>query len=117
MKNKVEIQPVMDALEIIGGKWKFAIIYALCHGTLRFNQLRRELGRVTPKALFSDLQQLELNGLVSRRVIATVPVTVEYSLTEYGKTLEPILRQIQAWGKKHRQKTMTSVNGQQNMVG
>ncbi|AYB35131.1 winged helix-turn-helix transcriptional regulator [Chryseolinea soli] len=100
--NKLEIQPVMDALEVIGGKWKFPILYSLCSGKKRFKDLLEDIGKITPKMLSLELKDLEINGLVTRTAIATVPVTVEYEMTKYGTTLEPVLRHIQDWGKKHR---------------
>ena len=103
-KNKIEIQPVMDALEIIGGKWKFPILYSLCGGKKRFKDLLEDIGKITPKMLSVELKDLELNRLITRTAIATVPVTVEYEMTEYGLTLKPVLLHIQDWGKKHRQK-------------
>jgi len=109
MKNKIQIQPVMDALEIIGGKWKFPILYSLCGGKKRFKDLLEDIGKITPKMLSSELKSLECNGLVSRKAIATVPVTVEYELTEYGETLEPVLRHIQMWGMNHRKKIIESI--------
>ena len=102
----IEIQPVSDALEIIGGKWKFPIIFSLCHGKKRYKELEKDLKGVSPKALTNALKDLEINGLVKREVFATVPVTVEYSLTQYGKDLKPVLLSIQEWGKKHRKKIM-----------
>ena len=105
-KDKIEIQPVMDALEVIGGKWKFPILYSLCSGKKRFKDLLEDIGKITPKMLSIELKDLELNGLVTRTAIATVPVTVEYDMTKYGLTLKPVLQHIQDWGKKHRQKVM-----------
>jgi DNA-binding HxlR family transcriptional regulator len=111
-KNKIEIQPVMDALEIIGGKWKFPILYSLCSGKKRFKDLLEDIGKITPKMLSTELKSLECNGLISRTAIATVPVTVEYDMTEYGKTLEPVLRHIQKWGKNHRNKIINNMKQQ-----
>ncbi len=102
----IEIQPVTDALEIIGGKWKFPIIFSLCHGKKRYKELEKDLNGISPKALTNALKDLEINGLVKREIFATVPVTVEYSLTQYGKDLKPVLLSIQEWGKKHRKKIM-----------
>ena len=102
----IEIQPVSDALEIIGGKWKFPIIFSLCHGKKRYKELEKDLNGISPKALTNALKDLEINGLVKREIFATVPVTVEYSLTQYGKDLKPVLLSIQEWGKKHRKKIM-----------
>ncbi|NII29421.1 helix-turn-helix transcriptional regulator [Pseudoflavitalea sp. X16] len=104
--NFIEIQPVSDALEIIGGKWKFPIIFSLCHGKKRYKELEKDLNGISPKALTNALKDLEINGLVKREIFATVPVTVEYSLTQYGKDLKPVLLSIQEWGKKHRKKIM-----------
>lgn len=105
----VEIQSVLDAFEIIGGKWKFPIIYTLCKGKKRFKELETELKGISPKALSNALKDLEMNGLIFREVFPTVPVTVEYSLTPYGKDLKPVLLSIQEWGKKHRKKV---INGE-----
>lgn len=102
----IEIQAVRDAFEIIGGKWKFPIIYTLCKGKLRFKELEKELKGISPKALSNALKDLEINGLISRDVFPTVPVTVEYELTAYGKDLKPVLLSIQDWGKKHRKKVI-----------
>ena len=106
-KDKIEIQPVMDALEVIGGKWKFPILYSLCSGKKRFKDLLEDIGKITPKMLSVELKDLELNGLITRTAIATVPVTVEYEMTVYGLTLKPVLSHIQDWGKKHRKKVMS----------
>jgi DNA-binding HxlR family transcriptional regulator len=105
----IEIQAVIDAFEIIGGKWKFPIIYSLCKGKLRFKELEKELKGISPKALSNALKDLEINGLISRNVFPTVPITVEYALTEYGKDLKPVLLAIQNWGKKHREKVISGI--------
>lgn len=108
-ENKyTEIQSVLDAIEVIGGKWKFPIIYSLCDNTKRFKELENELKGISPKALSNTLKDLEINGLVHREVFPTVPVTVEYSLTTYGKDLKPVLSALQEWGKKHREKIVES---------
>lgn len=108
-KKFTEIQPVLDAFDIIGGKWKFPVIYSLCPGKKRFKELEKDLAGVTPKALTSVLRDLEMNGIIKREAFPTVPVTVEYSLTEYGKDLKPVLLSLQEWGKKHRKKIMKSI--------
>lgn len=97
-----EVRPVLDALDIIGGKWKFPILFSLFHGKKRFKELERDLCGITPKMLSKELKDLEMNGLVSREVFPTVPVTVEYTITDCGLSLEPVLRSIQAWGRQHR---------------
>ena len=89
---------VEAALRFIDGKWKGVILWHLLDGTLRFNQLRRLLPGVTQRMLTNQLRELEADGLVHRRVHAEVPPRVEYSLTERGRTLEPVLSALKAWG-------------------
>lgn len=103
-KRLLEIRPVLDALEIIGGRWKFPILYSLCEGRKRFKDLLEEIDRISPKMLSQELKDMEKNGLVARYAMATVPVTVEYEMTDYGRTLEPVLIHVQEWGRKHREK-------------
>lgn len=100
----LETQAVLDALYVIGGKWKFPIMYSLCSGKKRFNQLTQDLNSISPSALTNALKDLEANGIISRNVYSTVPITVEYELTKYGKELKPLLYSLQEWGKKHRKK-------------
>jgi DNA-binding HxlR family transcriptional regulator len=88
-------------LEIIGGKWKGVILWHLTRKTLRFSQLRRRLPGVTQKMLTQQLRELERDGLLDRRVFAEVPPRVEYSLTEKGRTLTPLLSLMCEWGKQH----------------
>lgn len=97
--------PFRATLGLLEGKWKFSIIYSLLkRGTLRFKELEREIGIITPRMLISALKDLEANGVVRRQAYATMPPTVEYSLTECGLTLEPILTAIRAWGEEHLEK-------------
>lgn len=93
----------MDAtLDVIGGKWKPLIIYELNDETLRFSQLLDRLQpRITQRMLTKQLRQLEKDGLVSRKVYTQVPPKVEYSLTEMGRSLMPILDQLCEWGAEH----------------
>lgn len=93
--------PVEAALEIIGGKWKGVTLFHLLGGVKRFNELQREIGSVTQRMLTKQLRELETAGLVARKVYPVVPPKVEYSLTEKGKTLEPILIALRAWGEAH----------------
>lgn len=88
-------------LEIVGGKWKGVILWHLTHKTLRFSQLRRRLPGVTQKMLTQQLRELERDGLLDRRVFAEVPPRVEYSLTEKGRTLRPLLELMCEWGRRH----------------
>lgn len=98
----IETQPIIDTFQIIAGKWKFPILYSLCESKKRFKDLQTDIGDITPKMLSHELKILEVNGLITRVAYATVPVTVEYDITVYGRTLEPLLLHVQEWGKKHR---------------
>ncbi len=92
--------PLGEALLKIGGKWKMKIICSLSvDGTLRYNDLKQRVAGITPAMLSSSLKELEADGLITRRQYPEVPVRVEYSLTEYGKELFPILHRLAHWAK------------------
>lgn len=93
--------PVEAALELIGGKWKGIILYHLLEKTLRFNELRRLMPDITQRMLTKQLRELEGNGIVFRKVYAQVPPKVEYSMTEYGNTLAPVIHALKVWGTEH----------------
>jgi DNA-binding HxlR family transcriptional regulator len=88
-------------MDIIDGKWKVSILWALGEGTRRFGELRRLLPGVTEKVLAAQLRELEADGIVYREVYAEVPPRVEYSLTEIGDQLNEALAPLGVWGKKH----------------
>jgi DNA-binding HxlR family transcriptional regulator len=96
--------PMKDALDILSGKWKLQIILSLTFGKKRFKQIQREIPGLTPKMLSKELKDLEMNELVLRKVYDTLPVTVEYELTAYGKTLKPLMGELHKWGDKHRKR-------------
>jgi DNA-binding HxlR family transcriptional regulator len=98
------ILPVKDALDILNGKWKLQIILSLTFGKKRFKQMQREIPGLTPKMLSKELKDLEINELASRNVYDTVPVSVEYELTPYGRTLRPLIEELHKWGTKHRKR-------------
>ncbi len=93
--------PVEAVLSIIGGKYKPIILYHLIEKTLRFGELKKFLPQATPKMLTQQLRELEADGLIQRKVYAVVPPKTEYSLTEFGKTLTPILTNICNWGREY----------------
>ena len=98
-----ELLPTRDTLELLSGKWKILIIMALVvKGRSRFMELVRDIGTITPKMLSKELRDLEQHQLVSRTVLPTIPVTVEYELTAYGHTLQPVLGAMRDWGITHR---------------
>lgn len=90
--------PVEACLEVIGGKWKGVVLFHLLGGTKRFNELRRLVPGVTQRMLTRQLRELEEDGVVARKVYPEVPPKVEYALTDFGRTLEPLLHQLQRWG-------------------
>jgi DNA-binding HxlR family transcriptional regulator len=94
--------PIEATLDVIGGKWKPLVIYELREGTLRFSQIVEKVQpRITPRMLTKELRELETSGLVIRKVYAQVPPKVEYSLTEKGASLIPILDDLCDWGSEH----------------
>ncbi len=90
--------PVELTLDIIGGKWKCLIIHHLIDGTKRFNELRRLIPKITQRMLTSQLRELERDNILHRKVYAEVPPKTEYSLSELGKSLEPVLWSMHEWG-------------------
>lgn len=100
MKNG-EKGPVEATLDLIGGKYKALILWHLSEGKLRFSELRNVISNATPKMLTQQLRELEAEHLIHREVFAIVPPKVEYSLTEMGKSLLPILTAMQDWGNTY----------------
>lgn len=89
---------VEAAIGLIDGKWKSIILWHLLSGTLRFNEIRRHVDNCTPRMLTNQLREMEDDGLITRKVYAQVPPKVEYSLSDLGRTMEPILRALKDWG-------------------
>ncbi|WP_426453186.1 winged helix-turn-helix transcriptional regulator [Paenibacillus sp. S-38] len=101
VKN-MEDTPFGYTLSIIGGKWKMVILYLLAENqTVRFNDLKRQIGAITYKMLSSQLKELEADGMVKRKEYPQVPPKVEYSLTDKAETLIPVLEQLCEWGAKN----------------
>ncbi|WP_343691174.1 helix-turn-helix domain-containing protein [Chitinophaga sp.] len=100
---KTRILAIKDAMEILSGKWKFHILGTLIEGNkLRFMDLLREVEGIAPKMLSKELQDMEMNKLIIRTVCNTKPVTVEYEISEYGKTIRPIIDEIANWSIAYR---------------
>lgn len=91
---------IEKALDILGGKWTFLIIRDLSSGAKRFGELRKSLLGVSPKTLSERLKELEAKGIVTRTAYPTIPPTVEYRLTEKGRSLNPIIKEMKMWGAK-----------------
>lgn len=90
--------PVEATINLIGGKYKSLILWKLMGGTLRFSQLRKEVPYATPKMLTQQLRELESDGLVKREIFPVIPPKVEYSLTEFGRSIRPVLESMYSWG-------------------
>ena len=104
LKNSLPDCPVETTLLLISDKWKVLILRDLLQGTKRFSELKKSLGQVSQKVLTSQLRQMETSGLISRTVYAQVPPRVEYSLTELGRSLKPVLDAMVCWGEYYQQK-------------
>ncbi|WP_199415125.1 winged helix-turn-helix transcriptional regulator [Chitinophaga silvisoli] len=91
---------VGKAMGIIKGRWSFPIIRALMNGTMRFKELERNVSSINTRMLVKELKEMEAEGLVIRKAYATVPPTVEYSLTEKGQALKPVIVEIEKWAEK-----------------
>ncbi len=112
MRKRTFNCPVEATLGMIGGKWKVLILWYLKEDIRRFGQLKRLIPRITQKMLTQQLRELEDDGLINRQVYAQVPPKVEYSLTKFGESLEPILQLMCDWGIKHRNQVEKRVNQQ-----
>ena len=100
--NELPACPVETTLTLIGDKWKVLILRDLMTGTKRFGELKKSVGGVSQKVLTSQLRDMEESGIVNRKVYAEVPPRVEYSLTDLGKSLNPILDAMKCWGEDYK---------------
>lgn len=90
---------VEAAVSLLEGKWKCIILFHLLHGKARFSQLRRRMPNVAQRSLTNQLRELEAYGLIERKIYAEVPTKVEYGLTPFGQTFEPVLLAMKRWGE------------------
>ncbi|HWZ22610.1 MAG TPA: helix-turn-helix domain-containing protein [Cytophagaceae bacterium] len=103
-----KIRAIRDVMDFLSGKWKVQLIGTLrFSGKMRFMDLLRSTEGIAAKMLSKELQDLETNKLVKRTVCNTKPITVEYEITEYGKTLDKVIHEIVSWGTEHRKKIMS----------
>jgi DNA-binding HxlR family transcriptional regulator len=93
--------PVTATMQVISGKWKPIILWRMLNGFSRFGALKKSIPGLTQKMLTQQLRELEQDGIINRKVFAEVPPRVEYSFSDYGKTLQPILQAMGEWGTKH----------------
>jgi DNA-binding HxlR family transcriptional regulator len=106
-KSMLSIKDALDALE---GRWKLLILFALSTGTKRFKQISKEVSGITDKTLSKELKTLEMNKLVKRTVYDTFPPTVDYTITDHGKSLEDVLKALHFWGLHHRKEVIGRTN-------
>ena len=102
--EKLPACPVETTLTLISDNWKVLILRDLLPGTKRFGELKKSIGHVSQKVLTAQLRQMEQSGLVNRKVYAEVPPKVEYSLTDVGYSLKPILDAMWTWGEEYQKK-------------
>ena len=103
---------VLDALYVLNGKWKLAIILNLVQSSKRFSEIQQEVTGISPKVLADELKDLELNDFIKRNVYSTTPVTIIYEATDYSRTLKSVLHELSAWGGQHREKIKQSLRKQ-----
>lgn len=101
-----ELKAIQDTMDVLSGKWKISIISDLRFGKKRFSDLKREVVGIGSKMLSKELQELEINGLIRRNMVSGRPVVIEYEITEYGETLNPIIHELSNWGMQHRHKIL-----------
>lgn len=105
VRRAAQVCPIEVAIAVLGGSWKMTVVKYLADHTHRFGELRRAVGPVTPRVLTRQLRELETDGIIERTVYPQVPPRVEYSLTALGRTLEPIVAQLDHWGAAYVRQT------------
>jgi DNA-binding HxlR family transcriptional regulator len=98
---------VNDTLNVINGKWKLPIIGSLLFNKKRFTEIQRNIPKITPRMLSKELKDLEMNGIVKRTVYNTIPVSVEYELTDSARSLGDVLDKMLEWGIQHRKSVLS----------
>jgi DNA-binding HxlR family transcriptional regulator len=106
------LKNVLDALYVLNGKWKLALILCLVQSSKRFNEIQHEVTGISAKILAKELKDLELNDFIKRNVYPTTPVTIIYEATAYSRTLRSVLAELGAWGEQHREKVKQSMRTQ-----
>ena len=106
------LKNVLDALYVINGKWKLAVILCLVQSSKRFNELLHDVTGISSKVLAKELKDLELNDFITRKVYPTTPVSIIYEATAYSRTLKSVIGELSAWGEQHREKIKQSMRKQ-----
>ena len=100
---------VMDALFVLGGKWKLPLILCILQSSKRFNEIQHAINGISPKVLAQELKDLELNDFIRRNVYPTTPVTIIYEATAYSRSLKNVMKELGTWGENHREKIRESM--------
>lgn len=103
------LKNILDALYVLNGKWKLAVILCLVQSPKRFNELQNEISGISSKVLAKELKDLELNDFIIRKVYPTTPVSIIYEATEYSRTLKNVIGELSAWGAQHRERIKQSM--------
>ncbi|MET4141768.1 helix-turn-helix domain-containing protein [Pedobacter sp. UYP1] len=103
------LKNVLDALYVLNGKWKLALILSLVQSSKRFNEVQHAIPGISSKVLAKELKDLELNDFIKRNVYPTTPVSIIYEATAYSRTLKNVIGELSAWGEQHREKIKQSM--------
>ena len=103
------LKNILDALYVLNGKWRLALILCLVQSSKRFNEIQNEITGISSKVLAKELKDLELNDFITRKVYPTTPVSIIYEATGYSRTLKSVLGELSAWGAQHREKVKQSM--------
>jgi len=103
------LKNVLDALYVLNGKWKLALILSLVQSSKRFNEIQHAIPEISSKVLAKELKDLELNDFIKRNVYPTTPVSIIYEATAYSRTLKNVIGELSAWGEQHREKIKQSM--------
>ncbi|WP_343694156.1 helix-turn-helix domain-containing protein [Flavobacterium sp.] len=104
-QHRKKMMAVQDSMDVLSGKWKISILSSICYyNQRRFSDILNDVIGISNKMLSKELKELEINKLITRSVVDTQPVTVNYTLTDHGKTLQTIINNLTEWGIEHRKK-------------
>jgi DNA-binding HxlR family transcriptional regulator len=104
-EHKHNLKAIQDSMDVLSGKWKIPIISSICYfNERRFSDILNDVVGISNKMLSKELKDLEINKILNRKILDTHPITVQYELTEHGKTLKTIINNLSEWGQSHRKK-------------
>ncbi len=108
-EHQRDMRAIQDSMDVLNGKWKIPIISSICfYNRRRFTDILNDIDKISNRMLSKELKELETNQLIKRTVLDTQPITVQYELTEHGRTLQTIINNLRDWGIQHREKIVDS---------